>query len=142
MKQREREIKFRAFDTKEKRMITPIIVIGNHSSLLAHYGGVKKMTQISSFVDLSNELKLMQYTGLKDKNNNGQDTYHSDILKIESGCCGDIFEDGGNFVIEWVDDGWAMVDKNGEYFCSLFEAIYNRAGKVIGNIMENPELLK
>lgn len=84
----------------------------------------------------------LEFTGLLDKNNTGRETYHKDIMRVYDGFSGDHFEKGGNFLIEWIDDGWAIVDKNGEYFCSLFEAIYNRGAEVIGNIHENPELLE
>ena len=79
-------------------------------------------------------------TGLKDKNDKGEVVYHKDILKVSDGYCGDHLERGGNFVVEWVDDGWAVIANNDEYLCSLWEAVYNRNAKVIGNIYENPEL--
>lgn len=79
-------------------------------------------------------LTYQQYTGLKD--NNGKDIYEGDILKCKS------------------YDGW--FDKEGFYYNKVVEYITQPAGEsqlsgflyipidreVIGNIFENPELLK
>jgi len=90
----------------------------------------------------SYRMTALFYTGLHDKNNTGRETYHQDILRVYDGYSGDHLEKGGNFIIDWVDDGWVVVDKEGEYLCSLFEAIYNRGAEVIGNIYSNPELIE
>ena len=119
-----REIKFRAWDKSEE------IMCHNANHLSPNW-----------FWEHPN-LVQMQYTGLKDKNGKGRETYHQDILRIGDGYSGDHFEKGGAFIIEWFDDGWGIASKDGEYFYSLFEAIYNRGAEVIGNIWENGELLK
>ena len=82
--------------------------------------------------------RIEQFTEIKDKKNKGEDIYHNDILLIEDGYCGDHLEKGGNFIVEWIDDGWALVDKDGEFFCSLVDVVYNRGAKIIGNICEIP----
>ena len=70
---------------------------------------------------------IMQYTGLKDKN--GKDIYEGDIFTITTG------EEETN-IVEFY---------NGEYFLldhGLNLSKWNNDGKVIGNIYENPELVK
>lgn len=127
----DREIKFRAWNPISCAMFWSARC-KNLAFFFEHIG----------HIDLAEGFALMQYTGLKDKNGKGNDTYHKDILKVHDGFSGDHFEKGGNYVIEWFDDGWGVADKDGDYFCSLFEVIYNRGAEVIGNIYENPELLE
>lgn len=77
---------------------------------------------------LLNEVELMQYTGLKDKN--GVEIYEGDIVRhaTDEGVYKIIFEDGGFYV------------KN--LFEYDFQTINEYPLEVIGNIYENPELLK
>lgn len=86
--------------------------------------------------------QLMQYTGLKDKN--GKEIYGGDIVEYRAceGC-----DDCGVVVSEviWRDGGWYIVTEwQGEQkdipssLCSL----YGNDLVIIGNIYENPELLK
>jgi uncharacterized phage protein (TIGR01671 family) len=90
-------------------------------------------------------LKLMQYTGLKDKN--GKEIYEGDIVEAWS--------EGkhGKFEIRWRQDGggtpsWLMYPawQEGEIWriASSREKdgnCYDRGLEIIGNIYENPELL-
>jgi uncharacterized phage protein (TIGR01671 family) len=76
---------------------------------------------------------LMQYTGLKDKN--GKEIYEGDILKhvgsvcAGTGICKVTFNTCAHFVMNEVKDGY-------EFY------IDGKDEEVIGNIYENPELLK
>ncbi len=74
------------------------------------------------------DIELMQYTGLKDKN--GKEIYEGDILQTQSGLIGAVsyHEERGGFIFQ---DGYN-------------EMLYQRMIRVeiIGNIHENPELLK
>lgn len=81
------------------------------------------------YLPLFEELPLMQYTGLKDKN--GKEIYEGDILNN--------YIIGVNFEIKWLnqDAGFYALAYNYHYdpndWCIK--------GEVIGNIYENPELL-
>lgn len=120
-----REIKFRVWDKGE--MHTTFCVTSQ--------GCIRKHLIGLPFESLENTI-IMQYTGLKDKNAcvYENDIYEDDILAINQiGVGEDIvrkvyFENGGFYI----DGRW-----------SLWEVLSNnKKVKVIGNIWENPELLK
>lgn len=69
-----------------------------------------------------------QYTGLKDKN--GVEIYEGDILRDKD--TGTITE------IKWADKGFVLADRNGFYQYVYF----TEEKEVIGNVWDNPELLK
>lgn len=81
------------------------------------------------------ECEIMQYTGLKDKH--GKEIYEGDII---ADTLRDI--DDNIYVCEFISEGAKYV------FCSpldgdtLDENIYANDMVIIGNIYENPELLK
>lgn len=90
------------------------------------------------------EIKLMQYTGLKDKN--GVEIYEGDIIKqtFESpdywdGRDVDIDTYIGRVIFDEGELAYKVVDKNNKliHYLHIFDNC-----KVIGNIYENPELLK
>jgi len=131
-----REYKFRAWDKENK-------VMEDWESLLE---------QPAHHLFTRDDLLLMQFTGLKDKN--GKEIYEADILRI-------VTEDGKEIeaVCEFgvarrtMGSGWE-VDIPSFYFrrgdgLKSFPIVKNWAGKhdleiieVIGNIWENGDLLK
>lgn len=136
-----REIKFRAWDNLDKRMITheqeyiPVRVTSF---------GVLRLNphHKEGFWEFQDEdrFELMQFTGLKDKN--GVDIFESDIIK-------------GNhkdlFIIESINGGLQLY--NIRYFgqphneliaeatCNAQTKRWLEESEVVGNVIQNPELL-
>ena len=121
-----REIKFRAFVSKESRFNSIVGMIkGEHIKTMLN----PKFTKIyGEHCWDETGLILMQFTGLKDKN--GKEIYESDICTERNNNCKISFVNGA-FIPEWVNRGYSNYSLN--YHCSKLE--------VIGNIYENPELL-
>jgi len=125
---RMRELKFRAWDKNLKQMEEVIAIDFDSEKVLCHpdYYDWRPFGQI----------ELMQYTSIKDKNK--KEIYKDDIVYI-SGI--------GNCVVKWdeVNACWIFVHKQelpfiNETFC--YQDICEDLENVVGNIYENPELLK
>lgn len=138
-KKMNREIKFRAWDERNKKMMTSHLIWGENTVCLD--GIMYESTSESTHLD--DISVLMQYTGLKDKN--GVEIYEGDILTD------DISHRNINTVVRFgqhmtSDDyyaspanGWFLEgdDKDGRSLTEDMQLDY----EVIGNIYENPELL-
>lgn len=134
-----REIKFRAWDPTRKRMVYRGLFDKNwyyterndeNGTNLAY--GISQRDQVT--------LKTMQFTGLLDKN--GKEIYEGDIVEFDDlEYCGNLNKEKAEVIF---DEGSSLVEfmdcnsgKSQEY---LFT--YNKYIAIIGNIYENPELLK
>lgn len=124
-----REIKFRAWNENTKKMIDllKITPLALDPTLITD----------GLFLPFSDELILMQFTGLRDKN--GKEIYEGDVLSTEADpprICEIKYDDKfGAFMVGWQPH--AFYSKLAEY------AYFNNDEiKVIGNIHENPELVK
>jgi len=123
-----REIKFRAWDEMEKRMIgwhDRVFTKNNNSSLLCEYP-LKNISE--SYV------KYMQYTGLNDKN--GKEIYEGDLIKSEDDIVSRIVYDEASFKSVWIHNDHLVNCILDNLFIKTLNPI------VVGNIYENPELIK
>ncbi len=135
-----REIKFRFFREKP----TPKMIYPECDFLINHIGTPCVITRYPKNrieVNIADVIPL-QYTGLKDKN--GKEIYESDVLKWEEGkhfnACGRKCKGDYIVYVEWGESGWLPFEaKEGYSGTTMFEV---RDCEVIGNIRENPELLK
>lgn len=137
---KQREIKFRAWDIYDKRMLTvgDIIMMSPDGSFIqyAEQGFLcnnldapeshKEFLRTKN-IEIRDEFVLMQYTGLKDKN--GKEIYEGDICLIPDFRRG-IYITGKQPVRKVV-----MEYSNG------FHGADFHGVEIIGNIYENPELL-
>jgi len=130
-----REIKFRAWDKEQKRWIK----LEHKSGLLFSWGQIYLSDSYDGEDNPTfkkqdkDSFELMQYTGLKDKN--GKEIYEGDILEAER-------ENACQWEVVWFN-GWYL----DRYVNGVKDEGDDKYGfrtdlKVIGNIYENPELLK
>ena len=108
----QREIKFRAWDKLNEKMFVPMSIDFENGYVGYHINGTVKLLDIHN-----NEVVLMQYTGLKDKN--GKEI-----------CNGDL--------VVWNEQREPV---EVVYREQCIHPFINITTEVIGNIFENPELL-
>jgi len=145
-----REIKFRAWDEKYRIMIYP----ENLDKILKRFEGtdaffedplyapdelypfseIKFLRGISILQEeYKDRLKIMQYTGLRDKN--GREIYEGDIVRFkdwwDEEMVGEVRYSEKDMAFTIVNDFW-----------DGFPIMYADDLEVIGNIYENPELLE
>lgn len=137
-----REIKFRAWDKNKKSMIYAVDIshfdlIGTERSLYYYYPEQITETEWvqAQGVESIDNIELMQYTGLKDKN--GVEIYEGDIVEIIDVDSESVYLE----VVEWGNDGGYFSKKiEWDYFPTIIAN--GLETRVIGNIYESPDLLK
>lgn len=117
-----REIKFRAWNKLTKHIFDVQSI---------HFEGSIVRNGSSTFYK-TEDVVLMQYTGLKDKN--GDDIYDQYLLS----------HNGNVFKVMWSDDfsGWCYVYYLGDCRERPITKMFLEECELIGNIYLNPELLK
>jgi uncharacterized phage protein (TIGR01671 family) len=116
-----RDIKFRAWST----------VSGSYDYFTMQEALLMNVERIGS-KGINEDLTYYQFTGLQDKN--GVDIYEGDIVKKDSKICEVVFsKKAAKFCVRMPSHQWHGV----------VQKVYSIIGvEVIGNIHENPELLK
>lgn len=119
-----REIKFRAWDEASKQMM--------YKNVWERNWYIDNKVALPTHPDNQYILKLMQYIGLKDRR--GQEIYEGDVCTCELGINDRL--DRKSFIVKYannsfiLDSEYVTVEESFDYW------------EVIGNIHENPELLK
>lgn len=139
-----RKIKFRAWDDKNKKWLLGYEYknIGGFSLtgecvLFGEWGGVFDTFLFNKDGKNWNDLKIMEFTGQKDKNE--IDIYEGDIVnddELGNGIV--IFQSGCFFMMYDADTNMEFLGLKTDKFGRLQE---KRIVEILGNIYENPELL-
>jgi len=126
------DVKYRAWDYKEKRMVKVLAIDWEHQTI--SYEADINHEGMSGFERCYHQplenFELLQFTGVKDKN--GQEIYEGDILKNSFGSL---------YEVKWVS---SMTS----FMCSPLKVVYevrhldNLDTEVVGNVFENTELLR
>ena len=121
-----RDIEFRAFNKKDKRFYEIMLSLNFDgkacSATFMSTLGDEKIVPIDEF-------ELVEYTGLKDKN--GKKIFEGDIVR----------HIGTTRTIQWDNYYLTLALSSGKSYISLTTDDASDI-KIIGNIFENPELLK
>ena len=132
-----REIKFRAWDERNKIMHYDFQFIRSGTEgndWIIFISDKQKLTSDwKSNPYFQQQLKLMQFIGFK--NNGGNDIYEGDIIKYDNRNSGYGDKSQPNYLFTTINSIEDFYDD--DYYIHIC-----KAGEVIGNIYENPELLR
>ena len=128
-----RDVKFKAWDKNRKRFIDLngfYIAFGSMLNIGAVYGVTEQGVLNEYTLD---EIELIEFTGLKDKDGKGKEIFHKDLIVNQSR------NDRGPHIVEWSDKfgGWVGLYGGLEYLIAqeLHEI------ELVGNFFENSEML-
>ena len=143
-----REIKFRVYDKKLKKYMTLKEYQDLHA-IEVETDGTLILSPRYRFMDSmmidTDAFDVQEFTGLHDKN--GKEIYEGEIVEIDKDVAKtfDIYSKG---IINYLNGGFIVTKNDGSYetirSALLILGDLNNIfrGKVIGNIYENPDLLK
>jgi len=146
-----REIKFRAWDKQENKMWT----YEDDTNQVGFC--IDSVHNTISVIDLENDnrleiaVEIMQYTGLKDKN--GKEIYEGDIVRFTNEIDEIFNEEVGTIIFEQSECNFCIqrtvinpenypVPKTINTIYLIDNAQYNAVYEVIGNVYENPNLIR
>lgn len=138
----ERKIKFRAWDKLSSRMFdTPFSVLGEVNCFQMIEQWLVEIPSDEHSIMRLNDVVLMQYTGLHDKN--GVEIYEGDIVTADTKepklmnwpCKGFIQFVIGEFKI---NTGRQLLDNDNDFYAHFWT---HENFEIIGNIHQHPELL-
>jgi uncharacterized phage protein (TIGR01671 family) len=125
-----RDIKFRAWDKRDKQMwYRRWFDLNWYSTIDPSENDIEKPIELLD----RQHMIIMQYTGIKDKNR--VEIYESDI----------VIWDLGEYEVKFSSfaGGWICKDDKDDFDCPRLYMLNNSSRiEVIGNIHENPELLE
>ena len=130
-----REIKYRAWDKKEKKMGFDINVLSSSKAFMGWQGDNGQGAYVNP---KDKNFELMQYTGLKDKN--GKEIYEGDIFRLNKEIYKVNFR-SGCFMADNIKNGnqFTHSKEDVKVWHTLMES--QMKIEVIGNIYENKEVL-
>ena len=123
-----REIIFRAWDKKAKVMVTLLGIDFENKKVLCYADDHEQNIHTENYWLILDDCVLLQYTGLKNKKNK---IYEGDIMKLEN--------------LPNINPYYKVIFEDGKFTCGGMEikgVLDLCNGKVVGNVYENPELLK
>jgi uncharacterized phage protein (TIGR01671 family) len=125
-----RDIRFRAWDKRNNKWFHPDLLIITNAGFYTDYRAFEDGCSLFDY-----EYELMQYTGLKDKN--GKDIYEGDVVKgywwekgVSHRHIGKVAYGMSAFKVVGIKQYLGISDE--------LSPVY----EVIGNLCENPDLLK
>ena len=132
-----REFKFRAWDTKKKKMINLA-----KANISMHPEDGSLFTDSIGRFDVTKNFELMQYTGLKDKNN--KEVYEGDIVLFYGDYTTALKCGWHTGIVTWNQDllRYDLVAKDKVWSIGDETDEFKYKSEVLGNIYENPELIK
>ena len=133
-----REFKFRAWVREEDERYS--YMVDSPRSIITILEHILMVGRPMGFSDCDSRpyperYVLMQYTGLKDKN--GREIYEGDIVLYDRNIHKDI--DTAKFKVVWAKDRYVLQEIKHKYY---IDDVTWELVEVIGNVYENPELLK
>lgn len=142
-----REIKFRAWDTVEKKMKLPTLLRLSRGLPYTDDNNNGKVFQMQcngqeNVEYFNGRIELMQYTGLKDKN--GKEIYEGDIVTFEDAECDaegyhdNVFLNRGVVFYDEISMCYSFTNRQ---TIDMDDLYIPDDVEVIGNIYDNPELL-